>query len=341
MRFLGAGAVARVPPTSKRATTDEEGAFVLEEVPIAPERGGTLQVRLGATRIEERDACPRADGETRVLELMLQPKEGLRGRLFVNGNPEFGYVWLLDDEGTPGSSIKTDPAGRFLVTGLADGLHRLQGCTGDGTAVYSEPLEVRLPTGGPVEVHIHASYQLIEGRVTDSAGQPQAGVAILCFAQRERGRAGGGTLLESSTDTVADGRYTLRLSPNSTPDQFFTVKTTRAGAVYESVDIVGNSDGVDFVLPETSPVRLELRRLDSDEPVSSVAVAWYLPSIGARASFSSGIEMPTVDGTLQLELPIGELELEVSAPSLGLRKRTVDATVFRSTEPTTITIELR
>ncbi|MCP3918971.1 MAG: hypothetical protein GY711_25785 [bacterium] len=53
------------------------------------------------------------------------------------------------------------------------------------------------------------------------------------------------------------------------------------------------------------------------------------------------IEIPTENGVLDLELPVGAVELEIAARSLDLGPREVDITVPRSVKPTAIDVELR
>jgi hypothetical protein len=97
------------------------------------------------------------------------------------------------------------------------------------------------------------------------------------------------------------------------------------------IDVQAGRDDLEYVLPPLRWVSLRLSRAETGEPVTSARISWRDASSGLVASLHRGTELPaTAEGLIRVELPIGSIQLETSAPSSRVESRVQNTTVVAS-----------
>ena len=179
----------RVPLASVRGSAD--GRFHIANVPPGRYwlRAHAAEHADGRVRLE---AHP---GETLTTSVRLAQAETLTGQVVDRGGQPIPgsrvLVWSLADPAERPREARTDDAGRFVLGGLAHGLHRLIAEAPGFGSVEQGPIEV--PSAAPV-LRMATDGHEIAGTVT-SGGAPVAGARVVI----------GGENLAPSRETTSNG----------------------------------------------------------------------------------------------------------------------------------------
>lgn len=213
------GALVRFDPVTKestpRTTTDEDGAFTLDDVPasagaLVASRSGFVSARLDVAE----------DGDHAGLKLTLGKAQALRGQV-IDG----------EGKGIAGAVVRCDPDGSLVATSGEEGRFELavgaDGC--DAQAVhgdYGSSDTVHLTPGGK-NIMVLPTPGGIAGIVVDERGLPVTSfvVAVETFAPADKQSEGMGGGQKSVNDPsgafeltgLGRGRYTLTASAEGRP----------------------------------------------------------------------------------------------------------------------------
>lgn len=315
-------------PGSRRTKTDGEGRFVLPAVvPGEHAMFDELTARLGSMKVTRKGVAPPEPGGVRTLELVLARGFALTGRLRVNGEDAPGYVYVQStaDEDLA-RNVETDAEGRFAFVALPAGDYEVKACTADGLATWSEPREVRLvePRLEPLLLDILSVHATISGRLVDEAGAPIVGQDVLCFrALGGRVPRGMGRAISGMDATDEQGWFEIPIRAEE--GELFDVTVFWGNSSVIEPDVESGRDDVRLVVPELVAVELVVRSAATGERVSKVAVAWRRPGDERFVRLYSGQEIPTTsESVLSIELPIGAVDLRVSAESSGFAERLLE-----------------
>lgn len=319
------GAWVEPGPTSLQTRTAADGSFSLPDVlPGIP--GASLAVRRGNLPPHRvLDVAPSRAGEVRNLLIQVDTGVTVKGRTFLNGLAERTYVHLDGDAGPEsGVMIQTDADGHFAFHGVVPGEYTIRSCTADGTAIWSDTVSLGIDERAPepVELFIAAEFRTVAGTVSDADGQPLANTDVFVFP----GQATSG-LLSAMTRTRADGSFEASIKPGE--ENSFTIAIPWEGfRVFESGVVPGALD-VRLVAPAVAPVTLALVRQRTMEPMVAASFAFRRSASEPWSDLFGGREVPLdADGSLQVRLPVGRLEVRVASATAGLHPKTLSVLVI-------------
>jgi protocatechuate 3,4-dioxygenase beta subunit len=267
--------------------------------------GGAMLVRMTGMPGEERGWVEVlvAEGGASEVELIAPPEVTVTGRVREAGDPLAGATVELvrrEEDGSAGLSLpmlggggpqaETDGEGRYRLEGVEPGEYTLR-VRHSSRAMAAE---VELVVGdADVRRDVDLSVAIIEGSVTDGAGQPLAGVRVwperarpegspqtlrvMAFATTDGGGAtfsldgGGFGAVQARTD--ADGRYQLR---GVAPDVELQVRAEGEGvqpARSEELRLAHDEvrRNVDLVLATAGRIEVQAFRADGS-PARNVLV---------------------------------------------------------------------
>ena len=282
---------------------DEDGRFAVAVVPCEAPYG--LHVS-GGGRVD-RDEGPflLSAGDQRVwVDVTLVPGATVRGSVVFNGGADWsGDVLWRRADGRFGGRADVE-AGRYELRGVAPGEITLLLRTLTRTSV-PEPVTLTVEVGASYERDFvwDEPRDSITGRVVHAGGAPAVKRLVSATgAASEAGRA-------DATWTDAEGGFTLEVPA----DDVYTLSVRGDGWGLVEEGFAAGASGVELVLPELAPLRVELVDAETGEPV--------FPSrrdrrgIGCRRpgeeAFRALEVEPALDGTFEVELPVGTVELEL------------------------------
>lgn len=186
VRQFTVGTETRTGPrrgNTTRAFTDDDGKFVLEDVPP-----GTYDVYVIASGYARgtTNAVEVTAGEGSTVELSLERGATVVGRVTANGQPVSGAAVSSSGESRArGAQVKhSDANGEFVLDTLAGGTVEL---TVRKQGFVPRTLSVNAPAGKETRADVELSRgRELQGRVVDSMGQPVAGAMISHRPAHER-----------------------------------------------------------------------------------------------------------------------------------------------------------
>ncbi|MEM7202708.1 MAG: sigma-70 family RNA polymerase sigma factor [Planctomycetota bacterium] len=313
--LLEPGAWVEPAPNSLRAQTDANGAFsLLEVLPGIP--GASLAVRrLHHAPHHALDVGPRHAGEVRNVRIQLDTGVAVRGHTTVDGRPEKAYVHLVGDAGPQsGLMIRTDADGHFVFHGVLPGDYTIKSCTADGTAVWSDPVELEIGAQppAPLSIPIATALDMVRGLVVTADGQPLANHDVFAFPGDQTSG-----ILAGMGRTDDGGAFELRLTADAAGT--YTLAIPWEGFRVFAAGLRPGTHNARLTAPTVVPVTLSLVRAGTLEPIAAAELAMRRSSTEPWAALFDGREVATSPaGDLALRLPAGHVELRVTARAAGL-----------------------
>ena len=309
------GAWIEPGPTSERVRTDDDGTFSMPEVLPGIPFASVAVRRAHQPPHRAIDVSPSHPDEVRDVLIRLDTGVVVRGRTFLNGNPAPAYVHL-DGSGGPKSGImmQTDTDGHFAFHGVLAGDYTIRSCTADGTAVWSDPVALRVDASplAPLELTVAAPFEVVAGRVVSEDGHPIADAQVLVFPGEETSG-----ILAGMAETDRDGSFEARLA--SSEAETFTIAMAWEGFRVFAGAVRAGERSVRLVAPSVADMTVELVRAGSLEPIPTATLAFRRSPDDPWSTLFGGREAPAAaDGTLLLRLPIGQVELRVASLAAGI-----------------------
>ncbi|MBC7806710.1 MAG: hypothetical protein H7145_11215, partial [Akkermansiaceae bacterium] len=151
-------------------------------------------------------------GQGRTLEGTIRLPDGTpaKKQILVSARPMIPAASYI------GRDASADENGRYRITGLAPGPHRVHtSVLGDRTLLGATPLEIEMPEAGSIlqrDLIVQRAAK-VAGRVTDTDGKPMAHLEVSNRRdfQLTSGYHNGEQIVTNSTGTDADGTYELYL----------------------------------------------------------------------------------------------------------------------------------
>jgi hypothetical protein len=339
----GGGSIAEVPRevreahgltgrarerASSSASTDADGRFVLEVLPL--ESPYTLRAnREGLAPCRSSPVLVAIPGERVDVALVCEQAAVVYGHVTQNGEPmRWGHLSALAPDGSYLGRGGTDGNGDYRMDRLAAGdvIVRVEGAA-------DPPVEARLTVEAGQEYRQDFDWDEIRGRITGRVthedGRPA--VAVPVWAQGDSG----------ATETDATGAYELAVAPGP----LYTVSVM--GPFTRSVEgVAAGDENIDFVLPTVGTLNIQLVDADTREPLRLASdetrhrwLSWRAPG---DALFQR-VSRPALDveGVVELELPVGEVELSLHLERVGYAARKVTLPVRDEPDPEPVPVLLQ
>lgn len=284
---------------------------------VFSDRGGTYSIHVGGFDGGGRGwvEAQVAEGATTEVEIHAPLEVAVEGRVREAGEALSGATVELarkgEGEGMPrmpfpgagGPSTQTDGQGRFRLEGIEPGEYLLSVRHPSRAMGSEEPITVR---EADLQHDVDLSVAIVEGKVTDAAGKPMAGVRVwparaqaegvrqsvrvLAFATNDGGGStvsfdeGGFASIQSRTD--AEGRYQLR---GVTPDVELQVRAEGKGVQPASSAAfrVGHDEvrrNVDLALQTAGSVEVDAQRFDGSPARNLLVTARHEAPAGTEAA---------------------------------------------------------
>lgn len=340
----GSGSSGRYSPSSRQATSDEEGAFEVSNVEpgsatITTRASGFQEFQLSGVEIP-------ADRPLTDLQIELAAGATIRGRVtLADGSPAIdAYVMLGDHSGTRQNKgfAATDGEGHYELSGIPYGNHRLSATDTEGRRAATsvvldrDELEVDLVFENGVDV---------SGWVRDEQGQPVSAVEVYL---REERRTAGFRLGNLGSTTGPDGTFRIGdVRPGT-----YRLRASKEGFVareeQDTLEVdIAPLQGLEVVMTRGATVSGRILGLEYDDMVKVQVRALSRGTQTARPDYEGRYSLPN--------LPTGSVILEAEIPGTGRRVQesvpipegavevtqdlefgtgfTLTGTVYRSDEP--------
>lgn len=329
--------------SSRRATTDEEGRFVLAEVPWGvPFSEITLRTPDGVQR-ESKDLAPAEAGRTRTVEITLSEEATLRGIVRANGELHTGYVYIKTQDDQVYRYTQADESGRYEIPHLDPGHYWIAACSNDATATWTPDLPFEVGTGAidPIDFDIELDLVYIRGELVDENGAPVGGQDVIVFPQNESG--GHGQILAGMGKSRPDGTFKIGVKESEEPGQLYVLGVFRSQNGVTEYDVEAEGDPVRLVIATLVSVRLTATQGPGGPPVTQLSLSWEDTTTHQKGTLTGGFPMPTdAQGNLEVHLPRGTLKLTVRAPGTSLLPIELDDVhVFDADQPGSLAVEFR
>ena len=255
------------------------------------------------------------------VELELAPGARIAGTVTLNGEPVLARVsW---ENGNAGGGGEANDSGAYRMRGVAPGEVRLSAQVEDGSwhvDQHQETVWVEAHGETHHDVQLLMTRASIRGVVKDALGSPLPGIAVSSSA--EGGDGEDWHFAEDQSD--AEGRFELRVDDR--PGMLFTVTASDGGRTAQLSEVAGGAENVELVLPLTGRLRLEVVDAGTQDRLETFSLYWRLRDEGGPfQSLGRGgrTVAPGSDGVFEAELPVGALDLRVSARDKGYAPREV------------------
>lgn len=326
--------------------TDENGRFELSG--IIP---GTRAFKVTAThrdfaaKSEENITLARS-GDVTELELKLASGAVIEGTVTRNGEPVKARVsWRTDDGTGRSGNARSNDGGQYLFRGVGPGLVKLNAREGEG--FFNNPSEVDeedlVVEDGQHYVHdivISTRRTVIAGVVRDSSGEPVAGADIGAWAADESNDE----WYYATAKSESDGSFELEV--NDSPGLLYDLWASKGPRSASLSDIATGTRGIEILFPRLGKLRLEVVDAATHQDVKRYRVYYKTTAEPGKTGYQSLTQggrdfSPGPDGWFEAELPVGRVDLRVSARSQGYPPKGLEnVQVLESVEPTVERIAL-
>ncbi len=322
---------------SMNAVTDADGRFVLPNVlPKGQAVEGELRAYHGGAMARVANALPPVAGGVHTIEMTLGGGFDLAGRSFINNVA--AATWVTAKEvGNEDNRVSTQTTadGQFGFFDLAPGTYRLTARAADGTSIASAPLDVELDgDASDVELHVQAAVTQVHGRVLTDEGLPAVGRTVLAFrvgdadpdsdpdeedieigCDGSEDGAAAASIVSSLAHVDANGNFTLSFPTD--PQARYLLGVYQGAFGVTASNVAQGATGIELRVPRMAKVRVEVTRAQGGAPVQRAGIRWAHPASERNVTLAWNRPWPTDNGTLDLELPIGELTLTLRDADTG------------------------
>lgn len=309
--------------------TDAQGRFHIEGLASRTGRV-TARVRVEAEGYAQVDSeqvtleLPAGSGE---IEVILEASVRIHGFVFVDDRPVEASLRL--DRPGPDNHIVSNAAGEYEFEAALVGSRAID-VTLDANRLVRERIELDLIPGEDLELDIHmdSNLETIEGIVQTPSGRPVPDARVWASAEQRRGRSS----LGDTTDSR--GRFVIELPRNET-ETTYRVGVTQ-GPVSESVrGVLPGARDLELSLPELGWLSLQVHDTESGQAIPRVRVEWRATGGEFREYRAGGRnrDLSTGEnGRVDMEIPVGEVDLRVSSPEGGYGAKLVPGLTASASE---------
>jgi hypothetical protein len=251
-----------------------------------------------------------APGSREIVELKMRRAGVVYGTVRRNGKPfQGGLCGRAVGESAWPYYTHTESGGTYEMKRLPPGELEI----GFFATVITEPLclaTVQVLAGQRLQHDFawEVTTGKISGKVTTASGGPLADVQV-------RATVDGASRDENTCHTNADGSYVLEVEVG----KLYTIQVRSGVVKAEREEVVVGASDVDFVLASRGHLRLRLLDAASREPVRISGPGWW--GLAWRNSdteaFSELRQTPDAGGLVDLELPLGAVDVVVSMLAAG------------------------
>lgn len=310
-------------------TTDAQGRFHIEGLASRTGRV-TARVRVEAEGYAQVDSeqvileLPAGSGE---LEVVLEASVRIHGFVFVDDRPVEASLRL--DRPGPDNHIVSNAAGEYEFEAALVGSRAID-VTWDANRLVRERVELSLIPGEDLELDIHmdSNLETIEGIVQTPSGRPVPDARVWASAEQSRGRSS----LRDTTDSR--GRFVIELPRNET-ETTYRVGVTQ-GPVSESLrGVLPGARDLVLNLPELGWLSLQVHDAESGQAIPRVRVEWRVAGGEFREYRAGGRNRDLSagdNGRVDLEVPVGDIDLRVSSPEGGYGAKLVPGLTASASE---------
>ncbi|MEM7308500.1 MAG: carboxypeptidase-like regulatory domain-containing protein [Planctomycetota bacterium] len=306
---------AYVRSSASQVRSDESGHYELAGVLPGPK-----DVKLSAAHSE----YPREYSDPFLLPTSAAVKEQdmelsrgaeVRGTITLNGEPAHARVWWRKDKAS--GNGQSNDSGAYRMRGVQPGMVKLSANVDDGfwsDDEHSEEVWVEEAKLTEHDIVMVKSRATIAGIVKDANGTALPGVQVNGWAEDE----GRGDWYYAEDKTDAEGRFELAV--NDSPGILYDLWAYEGQRNVNADDVPVGSQGIELVLPRTGKLRLEVVDLVTREHIQKFNLYWRKrdSNSGFRSLSQGGRDFsPGPDGFFEAELPIGNVDLRISARSQG------------------------
>ncbi len=323
-------------PPDCHAYSDAEGRFRLPVLP-GPSPQHVSAIDSVGRRADSESVVVESSASRPWVEIVLPDGATVRGRVLCNGEPWLGDIFWKRAGSRSSGRIHTDREGAYELAHVPAGEisffvrnpgHRNYGNEAKATLVVE--------AGKTYEKDILWEQEIstITGRVTSASGEPLANVHMGAYCRSE-----GERFAYFWGSTGEDGTYGIEVFPSDS----YEVTARRAPTEDSRQNVAAGSTNVDFVLPDLGRLTLRFVEAATGEPAQ---VEYGSRRLGWRMSGDATFHRTDVhlsgDGTAELELPVGTVDLSVYLNDCGYAPTTVRGlAVTTDPSPRPVVIELQ
>jgi RNA polymerase sigma-70 factor (ECF subfamily) len=317
----------------RHGNVPEDGRFVLKVIPCSEPYSVVARAK-GYGRATSGPVLLDAPGARASVSIDMAAGAVVHGRVLINGQPWIqGRVFAFDASGGRIDQTWTDEQGHYEFPALPAGELHLSARTSSGSVLGTEAVLVAEP-GKTYEHDIVVEVELatISGRVTNPDGSPAPGKMLLAFRDAPDG------MYTTYARWQADGSYVLQVPPSLDYDLLFM----SGPFMQRRACVAAGSKDIDFELPAIGRLRIRLVDAASKEPIRAIeASSWKLAwRRSGEDAFQDENGVPDVEGLLELELPVGKVDLKIALGAEGYAPRSVFGIEVEEGAGEPVTVEL-
>jgi hypothetical protein len=253
-----------------------------------------------------------AEPETTIT---LEQGATLSGTVRINGRASGGFVsWSTEEKG---ETVPSNDQGAYRVSGLPSGVvsvwatEQREGWNNEGASSAQENLEVAPDAALVHDFDLVSQRLAIAGRLRRRSGEGVVGAYVSAWSEigeDEEIEA----YAESTTGT--DGAFTLEVEARA--GIVYTLSAGEENSWTSLSGVAPGSAGIELVLPDLGWVGLEVGDAQTGSPLRRFQL-WWRSSESDGFQRYSGSSAPGPDGFFHASLPLGTVDVRVSARNLG------------------------
>jgi RNA polymerase sigma factor (sigma-70 family) len=311
----------------------EDGRFVLRVIPCS-EPYSVVATAKGYERATSGPVLLDSPGARASVSIDMTAGVVVRGRVLINGQPWIqGRVFAFDASGGRIDQTWTDELGQYEFRALPAGELHVSARTSFGRVLGTEAVLVA-ESGKTYERDIAVEVEMatISGRVTNPDGSPAPNKMLTAFRDAPDG------MYRTNARSEEDGSYVLQVPPSLDYD----LRLASGPFMQRRAGVAAGSKDIDFELPAIGRLRIRLVDAASKKPISTIeASSWKLAwRRRGEDAFQDENGVPDVAGVLELELPVGKVDLRIALGTEGYAPRTVFGLEVEEGAGEPVTVEL-